>query len=145
MTWPSHKWKKEDIILTYGNINMRYISSKKIGGIVKGSFFKKRILLSFGWSQLTGPLQIWISSSLNFSATMYISFPAKKYIYHFSWRLCTKYRQAKKKQKQGDYEQDLYRLLLCKYLSLSKTNFLKSLLIDGCYTTKKDCSWNSKE
>lgn len=126
MTWPSHKWKKEDIILTYGNINIRYISSKKIGGIVKGSFFKKRILLSFGWSQLTGPLQIWISSSLNFSATMYISFPAKKYIYHFSWRLCTKYRQAKKNRNKltmnkiytGYYFVNIFHLVRQIFLSL---------------------------
>ena len=72
---------------------------------------------------------------------MYISFPAKKYI-SFFLKTLHKIQTGKKKtkQKQADYEQDLYRPLLCKYRSLSKTNVLKSLLIDRCYTTKKDCS-----
>ena len=72
-------------------------------------------------------------------------FPCKKKYISFFLKTLHKVQTGKKKQKQADYEQDLYRLLLCKYLSLSKTNFLKSLLIDGCCTTKKDWSWNSKE
>lgn len=73
-------------------------------------------------------------------------FPCKKkYISFFLKTLHKVQTGKKKKQKQADYEQNLYRPLLSKYCSLSKTNFLKSLLIDGCCTTKKDWSWNSKE
>ena len=98
------------------------------------------------------PLKLWLestdrpSTNLDFKFHKFFCynvylFPCEKiYIIFLEDFAQNTDRQKKTKQKQADYEQDLYRPLLCKYRSLSKTNVLKSLLIDRCYTTKKDCS-----
>ena len=84
------------------------------------------------------PLKLWLEStdrpSTNldfkfpkcFCYIMYISFPAKKNIYHFSWRLCTKYRQAKKNRNKltmnkiytGYYFVNIFHLVRQIFLSL---------------------------
>ena len=67
---------------------------------------------------------------------MHIFFPAYK-LYIIFPEDFSQSTDRQKKQKQADYEQNLYRLLLSSHRSLSKTNFLKSLLITDAIQQKK--------